>query len=135
MKKMSKKVRRVAVEAGVGVMTAAALATAAAYLLSSKAQRRKAKTWAMKARREVAKNVKMARRMTGKEYTRVVDSAMKRYGSLHGVGSAELKRAAKDLKAEWARIERDAKVIAKRVQKATKRPARKAARARHRSRR
>ncbi len=134
MKKMSKKMRKVAVEAGVGVLTAAALATAGAYLLSSKSQRRKAKAWALKARREVAKSVKMARRMTEKEYTRVVDSAMKRYGALHGVGGAELKKAARDLKTEWARIQRDAQMMAKRIQK-TRRPARKAKKSRRRARR
>src|SRR5690242_395898 len=128
MKRMSKKMRKVAVEAGVGVLTAAALAGAAAYLLSSKSERRKAKAWAMKARREVAKNVRMARRMTQKEYTRVVDKAMKRYGALHGVSSAELKKAAGELKTEWARIQRDAKVMAKKMQ--AKRPARRAKKAR-----
>ncbi len=125
---MTKKVRRMAVEAGVGVLTAAALAAAGAYLLSSKSQRRKAKAWAMKARREVAKNVKMARRMGEKEYARVVDRAARRYAALHGVSSVEWKKAAKDLKTEWSRIERDAKVIAKRMQ--TRRPARKSRRAR-----
>ena len=124
MKKISKKTKRVAMEVGAGVLTAAALAAAGAYLLSDKKRRAKAKSWVTKARREVAKNVKIARRMGEAEYKRVVDQATKRYGSLHKVNVAEVMKTARDLKAEWKRMQKDAKVIAKMMPK--KKPVRRA---------
>ncbi|MGC9968867.1 MAG: hypothetical protein ABSC29_04040 [Minisyncoccia bacterium] len=124
MKKMSKKTKRMATEIGAGVLTAAALAAAGAYLLSDKKRRAKAKAWAVKARREVAKNVKTARRMGEAEYKRVVERATKRYGSLHKVNVAEVMRTARDLKAEWQRMKKDARIIAKMMPK--RKPARRA---------
>lgn len=115
-KKISKKMRRAAMEAGAGVLTAAALAAAGAYLLSSKSQRRRAKLWAKKAQRAVAKDVKKARRMSEAEYKRVVDRAAKRYGSLHNVNTREAMKVARDMKAEWKRLQKDAKVLAKMAQ-------------------
>ena len=124
MKKMSKKTKRMAMEVGAGVLTAAALAAAGAYLLSDKKRRAKAKAWVMKARHEVAKNMKTARRMGEAEYKRAVDRATKRYGSLHKVNMAEVMKTARDLKAEWQRMKKDARVIAKMMPK--RKPARRA---------
>ncbi len=110
-------------EVGAGVLTAAALAAAGAYLLSTKGQRAKAKAWAVKARKEVAANVRRARTMSQAEYKRVVDQAMKRYGSLSNANKAELLRAAQDMKSEWQNIKKNAHVIAKMAQ--GKKPAKK----------
>ncbi|MGC9599082.1 MAG: hypothetical protein ABSE18_01730 [Minisyncoccia bacterium] len=110
---MKKKTKRIATEAGAGILTAAALAAAGAYLLSSKRQRAKMKAWAVKARHEVAKNVRTARRMGEREYKRVVDRATKHYGSLHDVNAREVVRVAQDMKAEWSRLQKNAKVLMK----------------------
>ncbi len=123
MKRTLKRTKKVAMEVGAGVLTAAALAAAAAYLLSSKKQRARAKAWATKARREVARNVRTARRMGEAEYKRIVDRATKRYGSLHDVNVAEIMKTAQDLKAEWKQIQKKTQVIAKMARK--KKPARK----------
>lgn len=120
---MKRKTKRMAMEAGAGVLTAAALTAAGAYLLSSSSQRRRAKAWAMKARREVAKNLRVARRMSEAEYKRVVDRATKRYGALHNVNAREALQVAADMKAEWQRMRKDAKVLTKMVR--VKKPARK----------
>lgn len=122
MKKISKKTKRMAMEVGAGVLTAAALAAAGAYLLSNKQHRAKAKTWVVKTRREVAKNVKTARRMGEKEYRRVVDRATRHYGALHKADMAEIMKTARGMKTEWKRIQKDAKVIAKMMPK--RKPAR-----------
>lgn len=102
-----------AMKAGAGVLTAAALTAAAAYLLSNKRQRVTAKAWAVKVRKEVAKNVRTARRMGEKEYRRVVTRATKRYAGLHSVNTAEVTKVARDMKEEWKRLRKDAKVLAK----------------------
>ncbi len=112
---MKKRMRKMAMEAGAGVLTAAALAAAAAYLLSDKKQRTRAKAWVARARKEVAKNVRKAHRMGKKEYHRAVTRAMKRYAGLHNVNAAELVKATRDMKDEWKRLRKDAKVLAKMV--------------------
>jgi hypothetical protein len=113
---MKKKMKRMAMEAGAGVLTAAALAAAAAYLLSSKKQKASAKAWAKKARHAVAKNIKKARRMSEAEYKRLVVRATKQYGSLHKVNAREVAKVAADMKTEWKRLRKDAKVMAKMMQ-------------------
>ncbi len=107
-----KAARNFAVKAGAGVLAAAALAAAGAYLLSDKTRQRKLKAWAAKAKQEVAKHLKTASRMGEAEYKRIVDRAVKRYGGLHKVNSREVARAAQELKEEWQRIRKDAKVLA-----------------------
>ena len=108
-------------EVGAGVLTAAALAGAAAYVLSDKKRTAKAKAWAVKARKEIVKNVKTAKKIGEKEYARMVDKAAKRYGSLHKVGAAELLKVAKDMKGEWKRIQAQAKKMGKKRKTAPKR--------------
>ncbi len=122
---MKKKTQRTVVGVGAGVLTAAALAAAGAYLLSDKKRRTKAKAWVTKTRREVAKHVKTARRMGEKEYHRVVDQAAKHIGAVHEVDMAEIAKAARDIRGEWKNIQKDAKVLATMMPK--KKPARRAA--------
>ncbi len=110
-----------AIEAGAGVLTAAALAAAGAYFLSTKRQRAKMKAWVAKAKKEVARNMKMAKRMSEAEYKRIVDRTTKRYGSLHNVNAAELVKVAKDMKAEWKRIQSEAKRMGKMGKKKARR--------------
>lgn len=123
--------RRIAIEAGAGVLTAAALAAGAAYLLSDKKRQARAKAWVKKTQREVAANVRRARRMSETEYKRVVDKAVKRYGSLGEANKAELIQVAKDLKGEWARLQRIARST--RTKTKTKDKSRRAGQSRGRS--
>jgi hypothetical protein len=101
--------RKIALEAGAGVFTAAALAAGAAYLLSDKKRQVRAKAWVAKTRREVAANIKRARRMSETEYTRIVNAAVKRYGGLSDANKMELARVAMDLKGEWQRLQKIAR--------------------------
>jgi hypothetical protein len=103
---MKKRIRRIAQEMGAGVLTAAALAAVATYLLSNKKQKAKMKTWAVNAKKEVVKRVKQAKRLSEGEYKHIVDQAMKRYGSLNKVDRAEIARIARDMKGEWRRIKK-----------------------------
>ena len=97
-----------------GAITAATLAAAAgAYLLSDKKTKAKAKKWAMEARKEVVKNVKVAKKLGEKEYGRMVDEAMKHHVALENMTAGDVIREAKALKAQWTKIQAEAKKMAK----------------------
>jgi hypothetical protein len=97
-----------------GAVTAAAIAAAAgAYLLSDKKTKAKAKKWVVSARKEVAKNVKIAKKLGAKEYAKLVDQAIRRYGSMEKMTAADMIAAGKELKADWTKINADAKKMAK----------------------
>jgi hypothetical protein len=99
-------------EIGAGITAATIAAAAGAYLLSDKKTRTKAKKWAMAARKEVAKNAKVAKKLGQKEYGRIVEQAVKRYGSMEKMTGAEMLAAARELKGEWKQIQTHAKKMA-----------------------
>jgi hypothetical protein len=113
-----------------GAITAATLAAAAgAYLLSDKKTKAKAKKWAMEARKEVVKNVKVARKLGEKEYGRMVDEAMKHHAALENLTAGDIIKEGKALKAQWTKIQAEAKKMAKSYapkKVAKKKPAKKA---------
>jgi plastocyanin domain-containing protein len=116
--------------AGAGALTAAALAGAAAYWFSGKhgkAHKAQAKAWAKKARVEVEKQMKNAKKLGAAEYARIVDEAVKRYGSLENVSAADLMAAAQDMKSDWDMIQMHAKKMAHTVKSVTKKPMKKMA--------
>ena len=84
-----------------------------AYLLSDKKTKTKAKKWVADARKEVVKNAKTAKKLGEKEYDRIVDQAVKRYGSLENLTAADVIAAGKELKGEWNKISAEAKKMAK----------------------
>jgi hypothetical protein len=97
-----------------GAITAATLAAAAgAYLLSDKKTKAKAKKWAIEARREIAKNVKTAKKLGEKEYGRMVDEVIKHRGTLENLTAADIIKEAKELKSQWTKIQAEAKKMAK----------------------
>lgn len=103
-----------AAEIGAGVVTAAALAAAAAYWISEKTtkeQRTKAKAWVEKARKEIARHAATARHFGEGEYKRIVDKTIKKYGSLEDVSVSDIIKTARDLKSEWKRIQARAKQV------------------------
>jgi hypothetical protein len=97
-----------------GAITAATLAAAAgAYLLSDKKTKAKAKKWAMEAREEVVKNVKIAKKLGEKEYGRMVDEAMKHHAALENLTAGDIIKEGKELKSQWKKIQTEAKKMAK----------------------
>ncbi len=99
-----------------GALTAAIIAAAAGtYLLSDKKTKAKAKVWALKVRKEVVKNVKSAKKLGEKEYGRIVEQAVKHYGSVEKLTPADVIAAAKELKGEWKKIRAEAEKMAKKV--------------------
>ena len=107
---------RIAAEVGAGAVAAAALAMAGGYMLwerMGKQQQAKVKTWVAQARKEAAKNIANAKKMSQAEYKRIVDESVKRYGSLADVNKAEMVKTAAAMKAEWKRIQAHAKMMGK----------------------
>ncbi len=97
-----------------GAITAALLAASAgAYLLSDKKNQAKMKSWAKKARVEVAKRTKAAKRLGEAQYKTIVDEVIKHYGSLEDVSARDLVVAGKELKAQWNAIQKNAQQFAK----------------------
>src|SRR6185437_2501084 len=97
-----------------GAVTAAAIAAAAgAYLLTDKKTKAKAKAWVGKARTEVAKHAKTAKKLGKVEYERLVNQAVRHYGNLENMTGAEILAAAKSMKSEWNNIQAHAKKMAK----------------------
>jgi hypothetical protein len=112
---IKKKVDNTARNVGIGgAITAAALAAAAgAYLLADKKTKTKAKAWVSKAKIEVAKHAKTAKKLGEKEYKALVDQAVKKYGSLENITAGDVMKAAMDLKGDWKRIQEHAHTFAK----------------------
>jgi hypothetical protein len=126
MKKILKN-KHHAAEIGAGAVAAAALAMAGGYVLwerMGKEKQAKVKRWVAEARKETAKKVAHAKKLSEGEYKRIVDSVVKQYGSLDDVNKAELQKTATMLKSEWKRIQGHARTLAKRMP--IKRPTRKA---------
>jgi Na+/H+-translocating membrane pyrophosphatase len=91
-----------------GVAAGVAAALVGGYLLyhqSSPAQKRKAKAWVVKVRKEAAREVGKLKHVSAPEYARIVDQVMQRYASLKDASAPELIQAASDLKSEWKHIQ------------------------------
>ncbi len=124
MKKAQKKKVIQGAEVG-GAITAAVLAaSAAAYLLSDKKNQAKMKSWAKKARMDVVRKAKAARRLGKKEYAAIVDQAIKNCGSLEDVSARDVVVLGRELKGQWNAIQARAKAMAKKAAKPAKKTAR-----------
>ncbi len=120
---MTTKNKHLGAEIGAGAIAAAALALAGGYVLwerMGKEKQAKVKTWVAKARKESVKKLAMARSMSETEYKRIVDQAVKHYGAMAKINKPELAKVATDMKAEWKRIQAQAKLLAKEMQKGQK---------------
>ncbi len=93
-----------------GAVTAAAIAAAAgAYLLSDKKTKAKTKKWVHDAKKKIVEHAKTAKKLGEKEYGRIVEQAIKHYGSMEKLSAADLIKAGKELKGEWKKIQAEAK--------------------------
>lgn len=105
MKKSTKK----KIEIGAGLATATVVAAGlAAYLLSGekgKARKKKAKAWLSKAKLEIAKNVRTAKKLGESNYSKIVDEVLKKYQSLDEVSMADIVHTGRELKAAWKKVQ------------------------------
>jgi aminoglycoside phosphotransferase len=116
-----------AMKVGAGIAAGIAGAVAGAYLLyaKTKPQQKKAKVWALMARKEAAVEAKKLTSIGEKEYHRIIEKAMKHYGAMEKVGAPEIASAIRDAKSEWKHIRAEAKKVAKPVAKKSVKKAKK----------
>lgn len=120
---------------GIGVgLTAAAVGAAGAYFLygskDAAKNRKKVKSWGLKAKAEVLEALEDAQEMTQKEYEELVDAVGGAYTMIKGASKGEIADFKKEMKAHWKNIAKSgaAQKMAKNVMKKVgPKPAKKAA--------
>ncbi len=112
------------VSIGVG-LTAAALAAAGAYFLVGSKQaaqnRKKVKGWTLKAKGEVLEALEKAKAISAEEYTELVDSATKAYGTVKEASKGEIKDFKSEMLEHWNTLQKSQAV--KKVTQKTKKAA------------
>lgn len=101
-----------AMKIGAGLATAAAAAAAGYYFYASKNaknHRKIAAKWAVAMKNEVVKEAKKLEKDSPKAFADIVDRVAKSYETVRSVDAKDLKRAVKELKANWNTVQREAK--------------------------
>ncbi len=105
---MKKSMRKTAIEIGAGL--AAATVVAGYYFYGSKAaknHRKGAVKWANDMKKEIIKETKRLKKASPKAFAVIVDRVSKTYQGARRVDALEVKRAAKELKANWEMVRRE----------------------------
>lgn len=123
---------KIAAEIGAGLVAAGVVAAAGYYFYGSKGakQHRKiAAKWAGDMKKEVVREARRVKNMDAKDFAKVVDTVASTYQSARSINATEVKRAAKELKANWEAVRREigktGRTSKKVVKKAVKRVAKK----------
>ena len=96
----------------VGLVASGAAAAAGYYFYGSpeaKSHRKIAAKWAAHLKDEVIKEVKNLKRPDSKSIATIVDHVAGKYNPAHPASTKDLKRAAKELKANWKTLELETK--------------------------
>jgi len=108
-----KKTTHTAAKIGAGLVAAGAATAAAGYYFygskKAKAHRKIATKWAADMKKEVLKETKRLEKTSPEAFAAVVDRVAKTYQGIRTVDIAEVKRAAKELKANWGIVRRETK--------------------------
>lgn len=115
-KKMSG-AEKVAIGAGVAVLSAASAGAFYLFGPKAKAHQKKAGAFMAKMKKEVASNVKKAEKMTKPFYHKVVDTVALNYAKQYKIHEGDAKAFAKKLKSEWKEAN---KAVNKTVKKTVK---------------
>ncbi|HLC45231.1 MAG: hypothetical protein A2722_01060 [Candidatus Doudnabacteria bacterium RIFCSPHIGHO2_01_FULL_50_11] len=105
-KRSAKTKKRIAIAAGAG-LAVASLAAAGYYLFGSKkshVRRKKLKSWAIRAQREIAGQLRKLPRPDERAYQAVLDKVFKKYRSLRNVDSSELLAMMREWKGQWKKL-------------------------------
>ncbi|MAZ56169.1 hypothetical protein CL653_00020 [bacterium] len=131
-KKKSKKELSASTKVGIGVgLTATAVAAAGAYFLygtkEAKSNRKKVKSWMLKAKAEVLETLEKAEEITEDEYKDLIASVSKGYSKLKDASKVDVRDFQKEMVDHWKEISKAAKPVKKKVAKQTvKKPVKKA---------
>jgi hypothetical protein len=102
--------KKVLLEIGAGLVAAGAAAGYYFYASKkAKTHRKLAAGWAKSMKNEVVKEAKKLKKMDAREFAAIVDRVATAYQTVRAVDMAEVKRAANELKDNWALVEKEAK--------------------------
>ena len=113
---------------GIGLTTAAVAAAGTYFLYGSKnasSNRKKVKSWMLKAKAEVLEKLEDAKHMTQDEYEELINSVAGTYAGLKNASQADIREFKKEMKEHWKDIEKSAKPVKKAVKKAAKKAVKK----------
>lgn len=108
MVKVTHAKRKVAAEIGAGIIAAGAAAAAGYYFYGSKQaknHRKIAAKWANDMKTEVVRKAKKLEKIGAKDFSKIVDMAAATYRGARSVNTADLKRAANELKSNWKMVQ------------------------------
>lgn len=96
---------------GIGVgLTAAAVAAAGAYFLygsdDASKNRKKVKSWTLRAKAEVLETLEKAEKMTENEYDKLIDSVSGAYSRLKDASKVDIATFKREMKDHWGDIEK-----------------------------
>ncbi len=94
---------------GAGLATVAALAAAGYFLYGSKdgaKNRKKIRSWMLKAKAEVLEGVEKMKDVTEAEYNMILDKVATKYQAVKNIDPAELELMVKELRGHWKNIKR-----------------------------
>ena len=109
---------KVMVGAGIGALALAGIA--GGYFLYGKdgaKNRKKIKSWGLKAKAEVLEKIEKAKDMSEADYHMIVDTVAKKYAQVKDMDQAELASFAKEMKGHWKSMKTH---LAPKVKKAKK---------------
>lgn len=116
------------IEIGVG-LTAAAVAAAGAYFLygskHADKNRKKVKSWMLKAKAEVLEKLEDAKEITKDEYETLIATAVASYAGLKNASKTDVGAFKKEMLEHWKEIEKSAAPIKQKVKKTVKKAAKK----------
>ena len=117
---------------GVGVgVTAALLSAAGAYFLygskNAAQNRKKVKSWSLKAKAEVLEGLEKAKDMTKADYDMLIDKTTKMYSKVKDASAEELVGFAREMKSHWKTLEKKGEQKMKAPQVAVKKMVKKVA--------
>ncbi len=105
---------------GLGLAAITAAAAAGAYFLYGKdgaKNRKKIKSWSLKAKAEVLERLEKAKDMNEEVYQQIVDTVSKKYAAVKAIDPKELEILVKEMKGHWRRIAADMKAAEKKHKK------------------
>ena len=123
---MDKKTRsNIAVGAGLAAVAAFAAAGYFLYGKDGAKNRKKIRSWMLKAKAEVLEGVEKMKDVTEEQYNMVVDKVGAKYKNIKNIDPAEIEMMIRELRGHWKNIKRSITVAPKK--KVAKKAARKAA--------
>ena len=108
---------------GVGITAAAAAAVGTYFLYGSEdaeKNRKKVRSWMLKAKADVLERLERAQEMTKEEYEEVVNTIGAAYADLQDASKKDIKEFKDEMKAHWQTIEKYAKKAPNKAKKSAK---------------